>query len=109
MADRPPIVFLPGVMGSRLYFPDSDKFWDPDSTWRMLRWAPLWPVRSNDDNRRELHAKEPAGVVIDPRDDDVDPDGVAARLGRGRLELLRGLPAAAAGARGRPPGVCRRV
>ena len=81
MTDRPPIVFLPGVMGSRLYFPDSDKFWDPDSTWRMLRWAPLWPVRSNDDNRRELHAKEPAGVVIDPRDDDVDPDGVALGWG----------------------------
>ena len=77
MSDRPAIVFLPGVMGSRLYFPDSNKFWDPDSTWRMLRWAPLWPVRSDDDNRRELHAREPAGVVMDPLTSDVDADGVA--------------------------------
>ena len=37
MAARLPIVFLPGVMGSRLYFEASQKFWDPDSTWRMLR------------------------------------------------------------------------
>ena len=77
MSDRPAIVFLPGVMGSRLYFPDSNKFWDPDSTWRMLRWAPLWPVRSDDDNRRELHAREPAGVVMDPLTSDVDADGIA--------------------------------
>jgi pimeloyl-ACP methyl ester carboxylesterase len=77
MSDRPAIVFLPGVMGSRLYFPNGDKFWDPDSTRRMLRWAPLWPVRSDDDNRRELHAREPAGVLIDPLTGDVDDDGVA--------------------------------
>src|SRR4051812_39671299 len=77
MPDRPAIVFLPGVMGSRLFFPDSGKFWDPDSPWRMLRWAPLWPFRSDDDNRRELHAREPAGVVIDPLTGDVDNDGVA--------------------------------
>ena len=66
MPDQPPIVFLPGVMGSRLYFQNSGKFWDPDSTWRMLRWLPIWLVRSNDDNRRELHASEPAAVMIDP-------------------------------------------
>ena len=23
-----PIVFFPGIMGSRLYFPDADRFWD---------------------------------------------------------------------------------
>jgi hypothetical protein len=77
MADRPAIVFLPGVMGSRLYFPNSNKFWDPDSTWRMLRWAPVWPIRTDDDNRRDLHAREPAGVVIDPLKNNVDADGVA--------------------------------
>jgi pimeloyl-ACP methyl ester carboxylesterase len=81
MSDRPAIVFLPGVMGSRLYFPNSNKFWDPDSTWRMLRWAPLWPVRSDDDNRLELHAREPAGVVMDPLSNDVDADGVARGWG----------------------------
>jgi pimeloyl-ACP methyl ester carboxylesterase len=68
MAARPPIVFLPGVMGSRLYFDTSQTFWDPDSTWRMLRWMPVWPLRSDDDNRRDLHARNPAGVMIDPLD-----------------------------------------
>ena len=77
MADRYPIVFFPGVMGSRLYFANSGKFWDPDSTWRMGRWLPVWPFRSDDDNRRELHAREPAGVLIDPLDDNVDVDGIS--------------------------------
>jgi pimeloyl-ACP methyl ester carboxylesterase len=73
MAERPPIVFLPGIMGSRLYFPSAGKFWDPDSTWRMLRWMPVWPVRSDDDNRRELHAAQAAYVVLDP----LDPDSMS--------------------------------
>jgi pimeloyl-ACP methyl ester carboxylesterase len=76
MAERYPIVFFPGVMGSRLRFESSDQYWDPDNTWRMLRWAPVWPFRSDDDNRREWHAREPAGVLIDPLDDSVDAEGV---------------------------------
>jgi hypothetical protein len=64
-----PIVFFPGVMGSRLYFPNSNLYWDPDSTWQMTWWMPvLW--RSDDDNRRDLHIREPAGVLIDPHDGD---------------------------------------
>jgi pimeloyl-ACP methyl ester carboxylesterase len=82
MAERPPIVFLPGIMGSRLYFQRSGKFWDPDSTWRMLRWMPVSPVRSDDDNRHELHAREPAGVVIDPLDA-ASPTPDEVRLGWG--------------------------
>ena len=66
MAEPYPLVFFPGVMGSRLYFENSGKYWDPDSTLHMLRWAPVWPIRSDDDNRRQLHAREPAGVLIDP-------------------------------------------
>jgi hypothetical protein len=77
MAQSHPIVFFPGVMGSRLYFSNSGLFWDPDSTWRMLRWAPLWPFRSDDDNRLALHAREAAGVLVDPLDSSVDEDGVA--------------------------------
>src|SRR5262245_1860193 len=60
-----PIVLLPGIMGSRLFFPASGKFWDPDDSWRMVRWAPVWPFRSDDDNRVQLHAREPAGVIFD--------------------------------------------
>jgi pimeloyl-ACP methyl ester carboxylesterase len=82
MADRPPIVFLPGVMGSRLYFESSGKFWDPDSTWRMLRLMPVWPFRSDDDNRRELQAGEPAAVMIDPLDAG-SMDAQAVKLGWG--------------------------
>ena len=31
----------------------------------MLRWLPIWPFRSDDDNRLQLHASQPAGVVLD--------------------------------------------
>ena len=81
MATPYPIVFLPGVMGSRLYFGNSDRYWDPDSNLSMARWLPIWPFRSDDDNRRTLHAREPAYVLIDPLDASVDDEGV--RLGWG--------------------------
>lgn len=62
---RPPILFFPGIMGSRLYFPNSRCYWDPDSNLRMFPWAPLWPFRSDDDNRLRLHFLEPAGVIAE--------------------------------------------
>jgi pimeloyl-ACP methyl ester carboxylesterase len=34
-----PIVFVPGVMGSRLRFAAHNESWDPDSTMNMLGWA----------------------------------------------------------------------
>ena len=98
-----PIVFLPGVMGSRLFFKASKRYWDPDSTWRMLRWAPIWPFRSDEDNRLDLHARQPAGVMIDPETNAVDADGVA--LGWGGVvwsfygEFLKMLRELAAGRR----------
>ena len=60
-----PIVLFPGIMGSRLYFEVSDKYWDPDDKVRMLGWLPVWPFRSDDDNRLALHASQPAGVIYD--------------------------------------------
>jgi pimeloyl-ACP methyl ester carboxylesterase len=68
MSNQHPIVFLPGVMGSRLYFPRSRRFWDPDRATRMGWWIPFWPIRSDDDNRRDLHFHEPGGVVLDTAD-----------------------------------------
>jgi pimeloyl-ACP methyl ester carboxylesterase len=65
MSAQLPVVLLPGVMGSRLYFPNSRRFWDPDRPDRMAWWAPVWPFRSDDDNRQELHVREQAGVVLD--------------------------------------------
>jgi hypothetical protein len=51
-------------MGSRLYFPEADLYWDPDSTRRMFWWIPL-ALRSDDDNRRDLYWERPAGPVFD--------------------------------------------
>lgn len=34
-----PLIFVPGVMGSRLHFKADDEYWDPDSYWRMSHWA----------------------------------------------------------------------
>ncbi|MFO7567743.1 MAG: alpha/beta hydrolase [Enhygromyxa sp.] len=33
-----PLIFVPGVMGSRLHFTADDEYWDPDSVWRMSHW-----------------------------------------------------------------------
>jgi hypothetical protein len=74
MAARFPILFLPGIMGSRLYFPESRTFWDPDSPVRMLDWVPVWRFRPADLLRRRLRARQPAGVVIDPGSGAVTPD-----------------------------------
>jgi len=60
-----PIILLPGIMGSRLFFSNSGKFWDPDDKLRMLSWLPIRPFRSDDDNRLTLHASAPAGVIYD--------------------------------------------
>lgn len=33
-----PIVFVPGLMGTRLRFPDIDRSWDPDAKLAMIHW-----------------------------------------------------------------------
>jgi hypothetical protein len=74
-----PIVFLPGVMGSRLFFPNSEKFWDPDHRGRMLQWVPIPFFRSPDYLRRQIHVAEPAGVLIghDQPASEIDATGKA--------------------------------
>ena len=79
MPNERPILFFPGVMGSRLYFPAADRFWDPDSSRHMLRWVPVRPIRRDDDNRRDMHVNQPAGVVVTPLDNQV----TAAEAARG--------------------------
>jgi pimeloyl-ACP methyl ester carboxylesterase len=63
MAGNVPIVFLPGVMGSRLHFPNSDRDWDPDSTRSMAGWIPLPFFRPASELRLQLHVDEPAEVM----------------------------------------------
>lgn len=52
-----PIVFVPGVMGSRLSL--GNEAWDPDSKVNMLHWAALAPV----DAAKLLDVQETAGTV----------------------------------------------
>ncbi len=60
-----PIVFVPGVMGSRLHFTAIDEYWDPDSTWRMSHWLTISAERA----RREFALDNPA--VVDAENDDL--------------------------------------
>lgn len=57
-----PIIFLPGIMGSRLFFPNSSRYWDPDSNWRMLKWL----TSTNGMNRVRMHGSQPADIVQSP-------------------------------------------
>lgn len=54
-----PIILLPGIMGSRLFFPDIGQFWDPDSKLAMSYWA----FRGCDRVRQDLHHEAPAQVM----------------------------------------------
>lgn len=59
-----PIVFVPGVMGSRLHFPDIDQSWDPDSTWAMIHWVRISAERT----RTEFALSNPGEVMSDNDD-----------------------------------------
>jgi pimeloyl-ACP methyl ester carboxylesterase len=59
---RVPIIFVPGVMGTRLHFTDINEYWDPDSEkWRMLHWARISAERE----MKELDYTSPATVMTD--------------------------------------------
>lgn len=57
--DRIPIVFVPGVMGSRLYFPTIRQYWDPDNIWRMLYWI----ITPTEKMGSDLDISNPAQVI----------------------------------------------
>jgi hypothetical protein len=61
---RVPIIFVPGVMGTRLHFPAVNEDWDPDSTWAMLHWVRI----SADQARREMGFSANA-TIINTNDD----------------------------------------
>jgi pimeloyl-ACP methyl ester carboxylesterase len=54
-----PIVFVPGVMGSRLHFTDIGEFWNPDSSWDMMHWLRVSYERCAD----EFNFEAPAEVM----------------------------------------------
>lgn len=62
-----PVIFLPGVMGTRLFFPNSGRYWDPDDTIRMLSWI----FSSDDRNRRRMHGSQTARIVRTPGESEI--------------------------------------
>jgi pimeloyl-ACP methyl ester carboxylesterase len=65
-----PIVFVPGVMGSRLYFPDINEYWDPNHPIRrMTHWVRISAERA----RQELHFAA-RGQVMTEGLDDLEPN-----------------------------------
>jgi hypothetical protein len=69
-----PLVFVPGVMGSRLQL--GEVRWDPDSAMHMLR---HWVIASAETTRRQLSLDTDGRVMDTAGDDDVPAD----RLPRG--------------------------
>lgn len=66
-----PVILLPGIMGSRLFFPDIGQFWDPDDSERMMFWA----FQRCEPLRGYLHYQSPAQVMtaINPTIKDILP------------------------------------
>src|SRR5690348_3271488 len=57
------LVFLPGVMGSRLEWTDgSGRYWDPDSKIRMSHWVFLG-VRGGEHLARAIDARIPVRIL----------------------------------------------
>ena len=75
---RVAVIFVPGVMGSRLDLTDDDDAWDPDRPiGNMLGWA--W---ANSDDKRRILDSARRGVVMREPADDFDSDH-EARVARG--------------------------
>ncbi len=71
------VIFVPGVMGSRIDLTDDDDAWDPDRPiGNMLGWA--WA--SSDDKRHLLDSAKRGVIMREPADDfDSDHDARVAR------------------------------
>lgn len=59
-----PIVFVPGVMGSRLEFTALGQQWDPNSNWAMSHW-----LRSSAETSRRELALTTEAVIMDDHDE----------------------------------------
>ena len=87
-----PIIFVPGVMGSRLHFPAVDEYWDPDSWWSMSHWVAVSP----EDERQQIGFRARADIMT--TGDNLTPSelrrgfaSVAAGFYVGFLRFLAGL------------------
>ena len=84
-----PIIFVPGVMGSRLDFTTIGEQWDPDSLWRMWHWLRTDAERS----RVELRFNAPARVMTDMDDPIEAAHGYGGVVGSFYWYVLRTLRA----------------
>ena len=60
-----PIIFAPGVMGSRLHFTAINEYWDPDDKWRMIHWLRIGAETA----RTQLRWTTPCAVMTTAGDD----------------------------------------
>ncbi len=61
---RVPIIFVPGIMGSRFRISTHDVTWDPDSSANMVRWASRWTSTK----REILNFNNPGEILLEPAD-----------------------------------------
>jgi pimeloyl-ACP methyl ester carboxylesterase len=80
-----PIIFVPGVMGSRLNFTNIDQQWDPDAKWKMWHWIRIGAERA----RTELRVSEPARVMTDIDDPIESAHGYGGMVGSFYVSFLR--------------------
>jgi pimeloyl-ACP methyl ester carboxylesterase len=85
-----PIIFVPGIMGTRLHFTSIGEYWDPDSYWRMSHWLTTGAEKV----RREFALSNPATVMTsgDHSEDQLARGwgGVASDFYAGLLQHLEG-------------------
>lgn len=74
---RVAMVFVPGVMGTRIQFPEADDAWDPDNSLNMVGWS----RESAADKRRIMDFSRRGVVFVDPRSS--FSTNHAARVARG--------------------------
>lgn len=78
VSPRTLLVFVPGIMGSRLSFPSiNNLYWDPDSYWRMLDWY----AANAKTEMGWIDYTTPAKVMSDDNDGELSPDEVARGWG----------------------------
>ncbi|MFT6903792.1 MAG: hypothetical protein ACJAS1_000437 [Oleiphilaceae bacterium] len=74
---RVAIIFVPGIMGSRIQMPN-DVAWDPDSVPNMMRWGSRWTG-----TKREILDSANAGTILLEPSDEFPGDVHADRVLRG--------------------------
>jgi pimeloyl-ACP methyl ester carboxylesterase len=84
-----PIIFSPGIMGTRLHFTSISEYWDPDSKWRMSHWL----TTGTEKVRREFALSNPATVMSEGKGYTAEQlergwAGVAGDFYKGLLEHL---------------------